>query len=63
LRLLWSHFSGDPLAGVVALRLGDRREDREHQLADTVAGHVAAEVDHVQRDAARLELAYRQSSG
>jgi hypothetical protein len=32
------------------------REDGEYQLADAIAGDVAAEVDHVQADAALLQL-------
>jgi hypothetical protein len=43
------------LAGPVALGLGDRAQDGEHQLGNPVAGQVAAEVDHVQADAAALE--------
>jgi hypothetical protein len=35
----------DTLANTVPLVLGDRGEDREDQLADAVAGDIAAEVD------------------
>ena len=50
------HF-GDPFPGPVALGLGHGGQDREDQLGDAVAGRVAAQVDHVQRDTALLQLA------
>jgi hypothetical protein len=39
----------------VALGLGDGRRDRDDELANALAGHVAAEVDHVQADAVTLQ--------
>jgi hypothetical protein len=44
------------LTDAVALGLGHRGENSEHQLADAVARHVAAQVDHVQADVSGLEL-------
>src|SRR5579885_687217 len=41
----------DALADAVPLVLGDGGEDREHELADAVVRHVAAEIDHVERHA------------
>jgi len=37
----------------------DRGQDREHQLADAVAGDVAAEIDHMQADLVFLQLLER----
>jgi hypothetical protein len=55
--LAWSALDiADALADPIAFRFGDRGKDREHQLRDAVAGDVAAEVDHVQADLARLQL-------
>ena len=45
-----------PLPNAVPFVLGDGAQDGEHQLADTVAVHVAPEVDHVQTDAVFLQL-------
>jgi len=47
------------LADPIALVLGDGRQDRENQLADAVAGDVAAQVDHVQRDLVLFQLLQR----
>jgi hypothetical protein len=38
------------IADAISLALGDSGEDGENHFADAVAGHVAAQVDHVQRD-------------
>jgi hypothetical protein len=46
----------DALADAVALILGDRGQDREHELADAVAAHVTAKIDHVEADAVRLQF-------
>ncbi len=32
------------------------RQDRKHELGDTVASHIAAKIDHVERDTNLLEL-------
>lgn len=46
-----------PLADAITLVFGHRgRRDRDDQLADAVAGEVAAEIDHVQRYLVILEL-------
>jgi hypothetical protein len=45
---------GYPLADAITLSLGHGRENRENQLTDAVAGHVPAQVDHVQADVATL---------
>src|SRR5262249_32922460 len=38
----------DALADAVALVLRDRRQDREHELGNAIAAHVAAKIDHVE---------------
>jgi len=40
----------------VTLGFGDGRQDGEHQLGYTIAGDIAAEVDHMQSDAAVLQV-------
>src|SRR3954469_16619264 len=37
----------DAFADAISLGFGNRRQDGEDQLRDTVAGYVTAEVDHV----------------
>jgi hypothetical protein len=49
----------DTFADAVAFGLGDRGQDGEDQLADAVAGHIPAQVNHVQADAAGLQLRAR----
>ena len=46
----------DALANPIALVLSNSAQDREHQLADAVARHVAAEVEHVQGDPLLAEV-------
>jgi hypothetical protein len=41
----------DALTDAIPLVLGHGAEDREDELADSIAPHVAPEVDHVQADA------------
>lgn len=55
LALIRLHIS-DTLADAITLGFRDCREDREYELADTVASGVAAQVDHVQRDAAVFQI-------
>lgn len=47
----------DALAGAVALGFGHSGQNGEDQLAHAVAGHIGAEIHHVQADALFLEPA------
>jgi hypothetical protein len=45
-----------PLTDAVALGFGHSRENSEDQFRNAVSSHVAAEINHVQTDAAPLKL-------
>jgi hypothetical protein len=49
----------DAFPDAITLVLGDCRQDRKYELADPVAGDVAAQIDHVQTDALILHLLQR----
>src|SRR6266849_5384260 len=47
----------NPLADPLALELGDRREVREDELGDAIAGDIATKIEEPQRDPPVLEVA------